>query len=63
MADLMILTIGDSEGVQCGSLEVVKSKAINASVGLFTLEVIYAAGGPMATLSLDRLSKDWIALC
>lgn len=63
MADLILMTIGNSHPVRCADLDDAKVKALMATDSQAVVEITPAgSGGPIATLEFDRITQDWVPL-
>lgn len=63
MANLILLTFGNSKMVRCTDLADATAKAISYSneEGRILVDITPEGGGPMTSLEFDRSSNDWIA--
>lgn len=61
MADLILITIGNSHPVPCSDLNDAKAKALMVPDRQVVIEITPAgSGGPITTLEFDRITQDWV---
>lgn len=62
MADLILITIGNSHPVRCADLDDAKARALLARDSQVVVEITPAgSGGPITTLAFDPSTQDWVS--
>lgn len=62
MADLILLTVAETEPVRCMSVEDAESLAKNAKSEPIILTITPSGGGPVTTLQYNQSESDWFSV-